>query len=89
MDNLAPGDLCEIVGHPTWFDPTILSTLGKVVILVDGPFNRPEHEYWSPYWRVSGLPPELGPREASYRVLRKIPPAPLNSDELIRELVDG
>jgi hypothetical protein len=81
---LGAGDLCEIVDHPFW-GRNLASrvAIGLTVVLTDGPINVGD-EYWSPWWRVSGLPAGLAePKcQVSHRVLRKIPPAPMQTENL-------
>jgi hypothetical protein len=82
---LAAGDLCEIVDHPAWTTERGRDAIGLTVVLTQGPlwYVEPEWMHWSPYWRVSGLPAALAGsvakhHEVSPRVLRKIPPAPMD-----------
>ncbi len=77
---LSPGDLCTVV--PT--APDILfcpGCVGRTVILLS-PYRLDELAGNVPgvYWRVSGMPD--GITGCHENILRKIPPAPMDDDEL-------
>jgi hypothetical protein len=75
VSDLTPGDMAVIISHRT-MPPFAREYIGLTVVLV-AQCEHVDDPYWSPYWHVSGMP--LGDRLAvSHKVLRKIPPAPMD-----------
>lgn len=85
MSNLAPGDMCVVV-KDLIINPVHRATIGgKTVILLEEVVPGTSLQgwlqmspFWAPYWRCSGLPPRT---VVSHKILQKIPPAPLETEE--------
>ena len=86
MSDLAPGDLCVIVR--TEFDSAADIRLGidgrTVVLICEEPPTRPWQDRYAPFWRCSGMP--QGYSGVSWLALKKIPPAPMESEPTEEEL---
>jgi hypothetical protein len=78
--NLAAGDMCVVV--PTEYDSALDRTSGihglTVVLIRQEPAATPWQVEYEPFWSCSGLP--AGYSGISWLALRRIPPAPMESE---------
>jgi len=80
MTTLQPGDLCVILGGPDIPD-SCRGFVGRTVILIrDSEFLK--HSCYAPFWKVVNLPDRI---VVSHKILKKIPPAPMDESEMEQE----
>lgn len=74
-EELKPGDLCVVVlGTATAWERRFNGLHVVLIAKANCPGNHGSWGDFCPHWMVSGMPPQHWP---SHKVLRKIPPAPI------------